>query len=360
MRSEIYFTFGDNTCDTKTENENEIINLAKLGDDYEVIAKYVIRALFFSEKKNIQVNISPYLYTNEDTLYLKMMTEVYEGGLSNFIAPVLGENRPSELIEKDFKHFKNTVKSISEKKKLSVIDSLFRAGTSGKFLFHTMGTQMSATIDKILGRSFLTSALSLGPLKFFQIYIRAYEADKKQVRAIFRFNNALENKIRNIGAKIPDEIYLDFVKINMRNKNPSPIPNEIEKAVKRYSNNKEYLYLVNLLAGQLLYDKGFYDKSLTYFINAYSEIPNKHLFLKDKIDSYIKVKSYYEALEMCKLFITLLPKSAEPFFYNGKAYYEKYELDKAKENFEKVLSIDKNNEAARNYLEKINEQLNNQ
>jgi tetratricopeptide (TPR) repeat protein len=331
------------------------VNLNILGDDYEYLARYLTRRLFIYEKYNTQLDIFPYYFKNEDTLILQLLTEVYDGGISNYMAPILESNRPLSLLEIDFLHFKTTTNAILFKKKKTVIDSLLKAGLGGRFLFYTMGAQMAYTIDRTLGRTALNDALLYGPIEFFKIYIDAYEADKKQITEKFRFNDAFEEKIFQMRKMIPKEIYKDMYDINVRYIDPAPIPGVVEKLKKKYIDSKEDAANFYLIGGQLLFDNMFYDKSLVYFNKCINELPDK-LSVSRRIGLLYYYKgAFREAIEMLSNYIKLSPVSADAYVYRGMAYYMDKQYEKAKTDFEKVLQIDSSNEEAKNYLDSIKE-----
>ena len=96
--------------------DNEIqLDLNRFGNNYELFTKYLTRELFFDVKNATQLNTIDYLYSNEDTILIKLIEEVYDNGISNYLAPILQANRPSSLLEKDFSLFKRTYKAIIDR-----------------------------------------------------------------------------------------------------------------------------------------------------------------------------------------------------------------------------------------------------
>ncbi len=356
LDANVNFIFGN----LNSENNNEyleklLINLCVLGDDYEYLAKYLTRRLFIYEKYNTQLDIFPYLFKDEDTLILSLMTEVYDGGISNYMAPILENNRPLSLLEIDFYHFKATTNAILFKKKKSVIDSLLKAGFSGRFLFYTMGAQMAYSIDRTLGRTALNDALMYGPLEFFKIYIDAYEADKKQISEKFQFNYAFEDKIYSMRKKFPKEIYKEMYNINVSYRDPTPIPGVLEKAKFKYKDDKKDLFYFYLVGGQLLFDNEFYSKSLDYFNKCLNELPDKARVSRKIGLAYYNKGAYKEAIGMFDNYIKHSSSVADSYLLRGLSYYKTNQYDKAKSDFEKVLEIDSINEEAKKYIDLIKE-----
>ncbi|MCX6163988.1 MAG: tetratricopeptide repeat protein, partial [Ignavibacteriae bacterium] len=264
-------------------------------------------------------------------------------------------NRPLSLLEIDFFHFKATTNAILFKRKKSVVDSLLKAGFSGRFLFYTMGAQMAYTKARTLGRTASNDALIYGPMEFFKIYVDAYEADKKQITDKFQFNSRFEDKIFEMRTKIPKEIYREMYDINVRYIDPSPIPGVLEKIKLKYIKDKEESYYFYLIGGQLLFDNGFYNKSLVYFNKCINELPAKINVSRKMGLSYYEKEAYEEAIEMFNNYVKYSPLSADPYLQRGKAYYMKKQFDKAKTDFEKILQINPANEEAIKYLDLLKE-----
>jgi hypothetical protein len=355
LEANVDFLFGNFEANNNDYLEMMLVNLSEFGDDYEYLARYLTRKLFLYEKYNTQLDIFRYLYSNEDTLILKLMTEVYDGGISNYMAPILEDNRPLSLLEIDFFHFKATTNAILFKRKKSVVDSLLKAGFDGRFLFYTMGAQMAYTIDRTLGRTALNEALIYGPLEFFKIYTDAYEADAKQISDKFQFNSEFEQKIYSMRNKIPRDIYKEMYDINVKYKDPAPIPGVLEKIKKKYIDSRKDAFNFYLVGAQLLFDNEFYGKSLEYFNKIINELPDKNNVSRILGLAYYDKSAYNEAIEMFDNYVKFSPLSADSYLLRGKAYFMSAQYDKAKTDFEKSLQINSSNEEAKQLLEQVNE-----
>jgi tetratricopeptide (TPR) repeat protein len=363
LEANVLFLFGNaeektskNSLITSEEyQEKLLLNLSTIGDDYEYLARYMTRRLFIYEKYNTQLDVYPYLFSNEDTLLFQLMNEVYDGGISNYMAPILEDNRPLSLLEIDFFHFKATTNAILFKKKKNVVDSLLKAGFSGRFLFYTMGAQMAYTIDRILGRTALTEALIYGPLEFFKVYIDAYEADRKQITDKFAFNSDMEKKILTMRKKLPKEIYKKMYDMNVYFKDPAPIPGELEKLKKKYIEDKEDSFYFYLIGAQLLFDNDFFDKSLEYYGKILNELPDKNNVSRRLGLSYFGKGAYEQAAAMLDNYVRLSPQSADPYLLRGKSYFMLKQFDKARTDLEKVLQINPASDEAKQLLEQVKE-----
>ncbi len=355
LEANVDFLFGNFESTSNDYLEKLLLNLSEFGDDYEYLAKYLTRRLFLYEKYNTQLDIFRYLYADEDTLILQLMTEVYDGGISNYMAPILEDNRPLSLLEIDFFHFKATTSAILFKRKKTVIDSLLKSGFDERFLFYTMGAQMAYSIDRTLGRTALNEALIYGPLEFFKIYIDAYEADQKQISDKFQFNSDFENKIYSMRDKMPREIYKEMYDINVKYKDPAPIPWVLENLKKKYIEDKKDSFYFYLIGGQLLFDNEFYSKSAVYFGKIINELPDKNNVSRILGMAYYDKSSYNEAIEMFNYYVKFSPLAADAYLLRGKAYFMSVQYDKAKTDFEKSLQINSSNEEAKQLLEQVNE-----
>ena len=354
----VNFLFAYENCNWNSHSKNLPMNLTQFGDDYEYLAKYLTRELFTYEKENTILDIFPYLFAGTDTLILQVMKEVFEGGISNFIAPILAENRPAALMEKDFLLFKSTIYAILQNKNSNVIDSLLSLGHDSRFLFYTMGTQMAATLDKILGRDYITKSLIQGPISFFKTYIEAYHADSKQIRDIFQFRTEFENKVEEMSSKINKQMYFDFANIKLENKPGDMVLKDIENLSKKYEKRTD-TYVFNLLAGQLLFASDMYDKSFEYFEKALPFLPDKIRSTKEMANLFLSDTAYESAIKMLTKYIEYAPKNPDAYLSRADVYFAINDFAKARSDYEKVLELDSQDKYVRAKIIEIDEELKN-
>jgi tetratricopeptide (TPR) repeat protein len=350
----IKFTINKNDCGWNNETQANVINFNTIGDDYEILARYMCRDLFLWAKKKIHINVFPYLLKDEDTLIYNLMNEVFDGGISNYIAPILAENRPANLLEKDFRLFNKTIDAILTKKPKKTIDSLLKVGLSGKFMFHTMGWQMANTIDLVLGRDALKESLLLGPFYFFETYVEAYEKDPVNIKEVYQFNNNFETKIFKLRALIPKNLLLNAVNIKMQNGNKS----EVQKAI---ASMKKESYSINsvlkLVLAVLEFDFGMFDEAYECIITCKENILGREKLLQDFGFWFLEKGKIAESQTLFDLLVKYYPQSSNSYYCRGNFYYQTGSLDKAKQDLIKALEIDPNFSRASNLLSRINEDV---
>jgi|WetSurMetagenome_2_1015567.scaffolds.fasta_scaffold65275_1 hypothetical protein len=354
----VNFLFGYENCNWNMHSENLPVNITLFGDDYEYFAKYLVRELFIYEKDNTFIDVFPYLFSGSDTLILQIIKDVFEGGISNYIAPILAENRPASLMEKDFLLFKSTIYAILQKKNSSVIDSLISLGRDSRFLFYTMGTQMATSIDQIMGREYIKKSLVRGPISFFVTYIETYHNDPSKIRDIFRFRSEFENKIYEMNSVINKQMYLDFAKMNLGYWTKEEALKNVSNLEKKYGNRKDK-YIFDLLAGQFLQTYKILDKSFEYFEKALPFLPDKNRSSKKMGNLFFANKGYALAAKMYSKYIDYSSKNPDAYFCRAEVYYLSNEYEKAKADYEKVLQLDPENKASQKKLQMINEELKN-
>lgn len=350
----VKFTINKNDCGWNSEIQTSVINLNTIGDDYEILAKHMCRNLFLWAKKKIHINIFPYLLKDEDTVIYNLMNEVFDGGISNYIAPILAENRPANLLEKDFRLFNRTIDAILTKKPKKTIDSLLKIGLSGKFMFHTMGWQMANTIDLVLGRDALRQSLLLGPFYFFETYVEAYEKDPVNIKEVFRFNDNFETKIYKLRATVPKDLLLKVVKTKVQNTNIS----EVSKVITLI---KEENYPANavlkLVLAILEFDFGMFDEAFECITTCYENIPGRERLLQDYGFRFLEKSKLVESQTLFDLLIKYYPLSPNSYFCRGSFYYQTGDLDKAQEDLLKSLELDPNFSRASSLLNKIKREI---
>ena len=214
----VYFSFGCGKDFINTEDNNLIISIEKLSDVYNQAIKLITREAFLEVKNKISVDIYPYLTEDRDSLFLKLLNGIHLGGMTNYIAPIVQENRPLSLLEKDFFLFRNIIYAINKNKRNRLIDSLIITGFKDGGPFYSMGTQMAYTIDKILGRKVLRDCMKLDAINFFKKYIEAYEQEPEQIRTVFRFYWDFETKIDSLSENFSNNIILGVINLALLNK----------------------------------------------------------------------------------------------------------------------------------------------
>lgn len=329
----------------KSESDNIKVPLEYFGDDYQLLIKYITRKLFLFCREQIYYNLLPYVLSGKDTTLGDVLSMIQEGGMLNYIAPMQLENRPISLLEKDFMHFRRTIVEIRKGTNKSLIDTLVQTGLSGNGLFYTMGTQMTFSIEKVIGKQAVKNSIIFGPIYFFANYIEAYKEDPVNIREIFRFSELFENSIKSIESKLSEEMIFDatnlITKKNLFMDKPekwkdSLIANIISLEVKYKSSNNKYL--LNCLIGEMLYHEKFYADSYLYFSKAIPDIKDKTRILRMLYKNFYFEKAYNESLSIAKLFIEYNSSSPEGYIYAGESSMQLNDLSVAEEYFNKALS----------------------
>lgn len=347
----VNLTYGTRVCGWKGNNKEILLDLSRFGDNYELLTKYLTRELFTDVKNGAQLDVIKYLYSNEDTLLIKLVEEVYDNGISNYLAPILQANRPSALLEKDFALFRKTYKSITEKRPYAFIDSLFNIGTSEMY-YHSMGTQMTYSIDVYLGRTSVRNALLLGPLYFFKQYMDTYSNNDSRIRKVFQLTKDFEEKINRLNKSISYDMLRDLVDIKLTKDDTVNINPSVRNVIKKYKDRKNDNWYLQLLIGKLYFDNDFYAESLPYFLNSLPGIISREKFVKEIGNEYLSKTAFKESVEMFDKYIVFSQGSPDAYLKRGMAYYNLGETEKAKSDFEKVISLDPENNLAKDYLNK--------
>ncbi|MFZ4589983.1 MAG: tetratricopeptide repeat protein [Ignavibacteria bacterium] len=350
VNRDVNLTYGTRVCGWKGNNKEIILDLSRFGDNYELLTRYLTRELFSDVKHGAQLDVIKYLYSNEDTLLIKLVEEVYDNGISNYLAPILQANRPSALLEKDFSLFRKTYKSIAENRPHAFIDSLFNIGTAEMY-YHSMGTQMTYCIDVYLGRTSVRNSLLFGPLYFFKQYIDTYGNNDSKIRKVFHLTKDFEEKINIMNKSISYDMLRDMVEIKLTKEDTVNINPNVRNVLKKYKDRKD-LWFLQLLIGKLYFDKDFYAESLPYFMSSLPGIISKEKFAKEIGNEYLNKAAFKESVEMFDKYIAFSFGSLDSYLKRGLAYYNLGELEKAKADFEKVISLDPENNLAKDYLNK--------
>lgn len=356
LASNIFFLLGDNGDCWGTDESDIGIDLEYYGDNYESLVRAITRELYLHALKENQLNVYRYLVDKRDTLMLEVLTSVFNGGTANHIAPILQENRPAYLLEKDFLFFNKTINAIRKKKDIELIDSLIYEGSKEKGPFNTMGTQMANSIEKVLGKEAFKNTLKLGPVCFFNCYIEAYDLDSKHIRSIFRFPSKIEDEILNLVPLCPESIFSKVLKLKKYEKDSAKLISQIKKLSNKYKKDKNF-FVFNLLAGQLLFESGYYKDAFMFYEKSLDDLPNKSKTIRELGFLFYDKKAYDESLDMFTLYIHNCPNEADAYECRGLLYYTAGDYEKAKIDYEKALSILPNLENAKYMLKKINAKL---
>jgi tetratricopeptide (TPR) repeat protein len=350
VNRDVNLTYGTRVCGWKGNNKEILLDLSRFGDNYDLLTRYLTRELFSDVKQGAQLDVIKYLYSNEDTLLIKLVEEVYENGISNYLAPILQANRPSALLEKDFTLFRKTYKSIAEKRPHAFIDSLFNIGTAEMY-YHSMGTQMTYCIDVYLGRTSVRNSLLLGPLYFFKQYIETYNNNDSKIRKVFHLTKDFEEKINIMNKSISYDMLREMVDIKLTKDDTVNINPSVRSILKKYKERKD-MWFLQLLIGKLYFDNDFYAESLPYFMSSLPGIISREKFVKEIGNEYLSKAAFKESVEMFDKYIAFSHESPDSYLKRGIAFYNLGEFEKAKSDFEKVISLDPENNLAKDYLNK--------
>ncbi len=361
LNSKLNFSLGLEVYDDYFTDQNvkeTYINIESFGENYLKFVKNITRQLFIKGRNQIYTNILPYAIKGIDSVLVCILSEVHSGGVLNYIAPIAEESRPLTLLEKDFQYFKKVIKDIKYSNK-EVIDSLIREGLSGFAMFYTMGTEMTFTMDRLIGRQEIKNSLIFGPIHFFDSYINVYH-DNEKIRSVFRFPVDFEEKVKSLKTVYDDNITKDVLKLSLKQKENEENPekwreiliDEASKIAYKYRNHFK-LNLVYIYLADLLFKEGIYDEASKYFSKVIEKSDEKErIFIR--IYSMFEKKSLFEESKLlCSETIKHIPNCISAHLLRGIANYKTDNLNDAKIDFEKVLELDPFNETALKYLELI-------
>ena len=353
--------------DVRSESGDISVPLEYFGDNYNQMFKYITRKLFLSCREQIYYNLLPYVLSGKDTTVGTVISAVHEGGMLNYIAPLKIDNRPISLLQIDFNHFKRTIGEIRKGTNRNLIDTLISMGVSGNGLFYTMGTQMTFSIEKVIGLQAVKNSIIFGPVYFFRSYIEAYKEDPENIREVFRFSESMEESINSLENKIPEAVILDGanlivaknIYINEPDRWKDSLLTNISKLELKYqsSTNK---YLMYCVISEMLFREKFYPEAYRYFEKAVPEIKDKIRVIRMLYGKFFNETAFDEALSLAELFIRYEPSSPEGYIYAGITYLKKDDAASAEESFTKALNLSYGNilydnfgETAEKYLTEI-------
>ncbi|MCX7833386.1 MAG: hypothetical protein N2490_04170 [Ignavibacteria bacterium] len=364
INTKINFSLGfevNNDFFTNQIVKETYLNIEPFGENYLKLVKHITRQLFIKGRNQIYTNILPFTVKGSDSVLVYILNEVQSGGVLNYIAPILDESRPLSLLEKDFQFFKRIINELSYSKK-EIIDSLIREGLSGFAMFHTMGTEMTFTMDRLMGKQGIKNSLVLGPIHFFDNYINVYY-DNKKIRTVFRFSEAFEEKIKTLKTLYDENIAFEVLKLSLKQKENEKnldkwreiLINESAKIVNKYKNHYK-LYLANLYLADLLFKEGVYDESVKYYSKVIASSDEKIKVFMIIYSMFEKRSLYQECKLISTEIINHIPNFATGYLLRGIANFKISSFNEAKSDFEKVLQFDPYNNDAINYLNQIGNQ----
>ena len=343
----------------------EQINLEYYGNTYLNIKNNIARRLFLKSKEHYYTNVFNYLVTGKDTLFLKVMDEVYNGGILNYVVPVKYDNRPLTLLEKDFNHFRRITGEIRKGSSISFIDTLYGIGMGSTKLFHTMGTQMAASIEKAVGKTLLINSILSGSVYFFKHYKEAYTEDPVNIREVFRFPDYFEKKIDSLSSLMPEKIILDVDKIKMfvtgfenpdAEKTQNLLLEKTDSLYKAYSKNIDYknnLPFVNMLFADLFLSQSMYKKAAESFLKSFPSLPNKSYSAKNFALSLYDRKAYEEALTFFNDFVKYSYNSTESLVLRANCFIKLNKIEEAIKDLEIVTDLEPWNDEIKILLESL-------
>jgi tetratricopeptide (TPR) repeat protein len=326
------------------------ISLEYFGDEYNYIVSYLIHEFYSLAEDNIQIPIYEFVLSGQDLKFMRLIRDITRVGTANYVGPIGSQNRPSDLLEKDFKIFINTFNHLYNQNDLEKTDSLIQLGFRGVGPFYTMGTQMAYIIENTDGRKALIEAIKMGPVYFFKSYIKAYDDYPDEIRKVFRFSNKIEEKIEKFSRIFPDEIMSEALKLKNLTSTPTLLEEDITKYIKTYSGENKSL--INLIVAQLYLEAGEYPKSKDYFMKGLGKT-NIATSSEEIGKRFMNKKAYPEALDFFSLYIESAPTNPYAYEIRGECYYKSNDLEKAKNDFEKALELEPALSVSRLYLEKI-------
>jgi hypothetical protein len=350
LANKVYMLYGSRNCGWRNRDGSIFFDLSRFGNDYELLARYLTREIYYDKKKTVQLGLGKYFFVNEDTLMYQLLSEVYTNGIANYIAPVSKANRPSSLLEKDFMLFKKTEKNIRNKEPGYVIDSLFKLGINDMY-FYSMGAQMAYCIDVYSGRNTLRNALLYGPIYFFTKYIETYKLEDSRIRKVFRLPAEFEQKLHSMNYDISYDMLTDVMQIKILYDDFAQINAEVAKLFTKYKNRRD-MWFLHLNVGKLFLDKGFYENSFDHFMLCMQGLQRKSLFVSEMGDSFYSNGAFKQSLGMYEKYVIYSVGTPDSYLKRGMAYLELGEKEKAREDFNMTLSLDPENIKAKEYLDK--------
>lgn len=349
LYSQVFFMVGSNEPAWFNDNGAIGISLEYFGDEYEYLVSYLIHEFYSLAEDNIQIPIYEFVLSGNDWKFMKLIRDITRVGTANYVGPIGSQNRPSDLLEKDFRMFNSTYSELYNGS-ATIADSMILQGFEGVGPFYTMGTQMAYIIENTSGRKALIESIKMGPVHFFKNYIEAYKDSPDEIRKVFRFSKKVEEKIEKLSRIFTDKLMGDALELKNLTSTPSLMEEGIQKYIKRYSG--ENASLVNLIVAQLYLEAGDYQKSQDYFIRGLgkSNVANSSDVIGTR---FMNKKAFPEALKFFDMYVENQPNNPYAYEIRGECYYKANDFEKARIDFEKALELDPDLSVASIYLEKI-------
>lgn len=338
-------------------------NLEAYGDNFTNIKNNLSRNLFVKSKECFYFDVYKYLFSGKDSLFLKIMSEVYNGGMLNYAVPVKVDNRPLNLLEKDFNHFRRTAGEIRKGSSPGFIDTLIENGLKETKLFYTMGNQMCTSIEKILGKNVTRNTIITGPLFFFKYYIESFRDDPGNIWEVFRFPKYFNDKIDSLSLIFPERMILDASEVKMLIKGNRSLDSltikkiiieSKDSLIKKYKLNKDFknsVFFSELLFSELLFSENFYEESTELFLKTLKSLPNKGYSSKTFGIALFNKEAYSQSLQMFDEYVKYSYNSTDALILRAKTYIKLDNWDNAKIDLQNILNLEPWNEEAKKLLE---------
>ncbi len=353
IKVEIKFKLGNHKINKYFEDRTIEINLENFNDDYSYLVRYIIHELYKTVERKIHLSIEEYIADARDREFITLISEIQKNGIANYAGPVGSETRPWDLLEKDFQLFNNTYYHLKKNHGKNISDSLIKSGFEGNAPFYTMATQMAYIIETTLGRNALIESVFLGPVSFFNKYIKAYKDYPDKIRRVFTFRKDIEKKISELENMFPEKILKSAMSINKMNLPGEEKIRKTEEFVKNcYSEtNAELIYF---LSGQLLLEADQYRKSSEYFfkgLNLKKGAGNISCIIGN---SFMKKKAFEEAKDFFDECIKSNSGISEPYEMRGECFYFLNDKENSLSDFKKALTINPYSELSRKFIKNLN------
>ncbi|OGQ95044.1 MAG: hypothetical protein A2284_18775 [Deltaproteobacteria bacterium RIFOXYA12_FULL_61_11] len=178
-----------------------------------------------------------------------------------------------------------------------------------------------------LGRGDIQTVLHLG---------RFFEGRKDLDKALNYFSIATEGYLEHSSKVELGIAYSGKAELLVRLNRIDDAVKELKKAVNICTSNPAYPYRL----GQILSDAFKPKDAVEYFKTAYDIDPQSLPHAKALIKAYIEGSEYVESDKLLKILMPLNPEDPDLWYFRGLNFLELDELDKARQDLEKALSLD--------------------